>query len=266
MTGRSNSVRFLFESSTSKGWVGPLADSTLCSTKVATQNAGSINASLYYQVGGSGMNGLFAARLSASHRLAEVNGMLKTRYDNRFGTGAWEADSSAVPPRSDRLTSFLIELKPDGINVGNNVEAMIYSVGPVLGKPGLVNETQYQQIYFDAIEAIDAWNQRGHTIAGLRITMLSCGIYAGLVDDKDLLYEKAAENIIVGIARAVRRFPRPSGLNILVNTNDSVKPPEHNGKPHIPRERPAFTAAAHGLGITVDTAGFTVDVLDDHFR
>ena len=80
--------------------------------------------------------------------------------------------------------------------------------------------------------------------------MVSCGIYAQTVLDPKALYDRAAADILAGIGRAVAKYPTLDGFTILVNTNDAASPPQ---------ERPAFTVAAKALGITVNTAGFTVD-------
>ena len=241
----------LFETSSAQSWVPVLADSELVTGKMASQNAGSIDAGMYYRVDGSGMNGLFWAPLKASGQLDDVNAMLRQGYDSCYGTDAWDKDSVGHPPRDDRLTTLLIELAADGVNVGKDVVAMAYSVGPVLGHNGIVDDAGYQQIYFDAMQSIDAWNQEAiEPIVALRTTMVSCGIYARLVDDKDGLFQRAATNIVAGIASAVNAYPALDGFTVLVNSNDAASPP---------RERPAFTAAAKGLGLTVTPDGFTVD-------
>jgi hypothetical protein len=241
----------LFESSSRGKWVGVLEDSQLVSGKIASQNAGSISPSMYYRVTGGGMNALFADPLMASGQLDDVNAELRRRYDACYGSGSWAKDAKGHPPRSDRLTTLLVELTGDGVHVGRDIAAMAYSVGPILGRAGIVDDAGYQQIYFDAMQAIDAWNQTtSDPIVGLRTTMVSCGIYATTVDDKDALFNGAAANIVTGIARAVSAYPALDGFSILVNTNDKASPP---------RERPAFTAAAKALGITVTADGFSVD-------
>jgi len=261
------SIQFVFESTSSHGWVGPLHNSHRVNGAIATQNAGSIsNKSLYYQVGGKGMNGRFATELGRANQLDDANGMLIDAYNGLYpkaddGSLAWDHDSSQSPPRSDRLTSFIVGLIPDGRYVGGDIAAMAYSVGPVLGPAGIVDDQQYQSIYFDAVCGIDAWNDDAksdssiRTISGLRIVMLSCGIYAQSVTDRTKLYEDSARNIILGAAKALKAYPSLDGLTILINTNDATS---MGGKPHVPKERPAFTSAATGLGLTVTSTGFTV--------
>ena len=240
-----------FESTPTGDWVPVLADPTLVPGNIASQNAGSISRGMYYQVTGGGMNALFTRPLQASKQLDAVNAMLQQGYDACHGPGAWASDADGHPPRADRLTTLLIDLKGDGTHVGHRVVAMAYSVGPILGAAGIINDAEYQRIYFDAVAAIDAWNEGSSSpISALRTTMVSCGIYANLVDNKDALFNRAAANIVAGITRAVNKHPGVDGLTVLVNTNDNAL---------VPRERPAFTAAAKALGITVTAEGFTVD-------
>jgi hypothetical protein len=52
-------VAFRFESTEKGGYVGVLENSGLVSGTVVTQNAGSTNAGMYYQVGGGELNGVF---------------------------------------------------------------------------------------------------------------------------------------------------------------------------------------------------------------
>jgi hypothetical protein len=53
----------LFESKNSNDCVGVMEESSLIRGPIASQNAGSTNQTIYYQVGGSGVNGFFATAL-----------------------------------------------------------------------------------------------------------------------------------------------------------------------------------------------------------
>jgi hypothetical protein len=52
-------IAFRFESTEERRYVGVLENSGLVSGTVVTQNAGSTNVGIYYQVGGGGLNGVF---------------------------------------------------------------------------------------------------------------------------------------------------------------------------------------------------------------
>jgi hypothetical protein len=261
----STVLEFIFESTATGGWVPALGSSRHVNGAIASQNAGSINRGLYYQVGGGGMNGRFkkvlneARKINGTSQLDIANAELKRAYDARYGAGAFDTDAGASSPRSDRLTSFIVKLEPDGAHIGRDVVAMLYSVGPVLGRAGIVDKDGYARIYCDGLKEIAAWNKREATpIQGLRITMLSCGIYADSVDDKDALYDDAAAAIIDGLKRAATDDPGLASVKILINTNDSSEPHNRDGSPHVPTERPAFTAAAQALGVVVGSDGFSV--------
>jgi hypothetical protein len=261
---------FLFESTPSGGWVPVLAGTPLVDGPIASQNAGSINRGMYYQVDGSGMNGRFKTALLNAHKvdgqsqLDSVNAYLRMAYNACYGLGSYPKDANASP-RTDRLTSFIVPITPDpdGAWIGRNVVAMIYSVGPVLDRSGIVDKDAYAQIYYDALKAVGAWNDgQQDPITALRITMLSCGIYGDMVDDKDGLYLDAAAAIIAGMTRAAIDCTDLPPVKILINTNDSSEPRSPDGTPHVPRERPAFTAAAKALDITADERGFAVPLAD----
>ena len=84
----------VFESSKSHGYVRVLHDSSALRGFIATQDAGSSNKDIYYQVGGGGVNKLFADDMGQD-LTAAVNKALITAYENRFGDGAWEADKKS---------------------------------------------------------------------------------------------------------------------------------------------------------------------------
>src|SRR5665213_987266 len=101
---------FRFEMNATGNYVGVLANSALVKGKIASQNAGSSNAGIYYQVGGGGVNGYFHDALhdpklldNVNEALDDVNKALVAAYDNRFGKDAWNQDQNG---RDDRLTSF----------------------------------------------------------------------------------------------------------------------------------------------------------------
>ena len=54
-----SSIAFRYETSASGGYVPVLSDSSVVSGPIASQNAGSSFSTIYYQVGGDGVNGLF---------------------------------------------------------------------------------------------------------------------------------------------------------------------------------------------------------------
>ncbi|MGQ0792819.1 MAG: hypothetical protein ACT4NX_01900 [Deltaproteobacteria bacterium] len=263
-TTANNSIKgemtFLFETSPSGGWM-PIADnSKLVEGNIATQNAGSINSDIYYQVGGGGLNGILADALTG--QLDEVNSVLKKSYDNIYGAGEWTKDSAH--PRSDRLTSILVELVPGKGDIASKVSGMMYSVGPILGKQGITDEPQYREIYADALFALAAWNEESDTAKGdfpigaLRITMLSCGIYGAVVSDVNALGITSARCIIQGLCAAALDPACLAAAKtvILVNVNDKdIVKGDH--RPF--KERWAFTQAAEQLGATVTAKGFTVD-------
>ncbi|MEL7206883.1 MAG: hypothetical protein AAGK32_01380 [Actinomycetota bacterium] len=253
----SPSLPVRFESTPSGGYVPVLANSALVDGAVASQTAGSTNPGLYYQVGGQGLNGAFAAALADAGQLEAANAELVRAYDAIYGGGAWRLDGSGPSPRRDRLTTVLVNLRPDGRAIGDQVRVLAYSVGPVLDRRGIVDHRQYQDIYHDALSRLAAERTSpARLVDAIRLTMLSCGIYGGLVDDRTALYRAAAHNIIVAAARALADHPRLDGLTLLVNANDQDR--DGRAQP-TPTERSAFTAAATGLGLAVDEAGFVID-------
>ena len=248
----AQTIDLRFESSSSHGYVGVLDDSTLTTGRIASQNAGSTNAGIYYQVGGGGLNGFFSAALGTL--LAPVNRTLATAYDQRFGDGAWSADSAVT--RTDRLTSLYVAIPrpiPSGARIGDRVAGMVYSVGPVLGGR-IVDRDAYRQIYVDALSAVAAEN-RGATerIEALRITMLSTGIYGGTstaAEATDLARDVAV--LILDALEVAMSSPTASDLPglILVNTKGSDA--------RSSKEIDAFNFAAAARGISVDAIGFSL--------
>lgn len=242
-------VEFRFETSRSGGYVPILGNSSLGPTKVASQDAGSRNPGIYYQVGGDALNGKFASDLTKAGQLPAVNQALVRAYDNQYGTGSWQkwnrGEGSGRPP----LTSFLIALEPGVGPIGSDVVGLMYSVGPKLSPQGITDTSRYRAIYTAAMTAIGS----GGLIDGLRITMLSTGIYADRVTDKKKLYVTAAESIIDGIVSAVADDPTLAGVMVLINTSDTDPVSDGQGK-----ERYGFCQAAKNRGIKCNSAGFDV--------
>lgn len=249
----STHVAFRFETSSSGGYVPILGDSHVVSGDIASQNAGSSNAGIYYQVGGGGLNGRFDSALTASGDLANANAALVTAYDaSGLGSGSWSADNSN-PPDPPPLTSFLIPVTSGAGPIGSHVVGMMYSVGPVLGKAGITDPAQYAQIYTDAMHRVKSYRDAGHSLDGLRITMLSTGIYAGRVTDRKKLFVDSAEAIIQGVMNAVSADPSLADLTILINADDHPRTPP-------PKERYGFDTAATNRGLTPTHAGFDVPI------
>lgn len=244
-------IRFRFESSETGRYVPTLGNSKIVSGAIATQNAGSSNVGIYYQVGGGGINGLFAAALTAAGQLEAVNAALVHAYDARFGPGAWARDRDAPPGSSPPLTSLLIPLTPGVGPVGSAVTGMMYSVGPILGAQGITDAAAYAVIYTDAMAEISRSRAAGHSLTGLRIAMLSTGIYASRVDDPAALFADSAACIINGIVSAATKDPSLSNVTILINTDDHPDTPPA-------KERDGFNTAAEQFGIPCHVAGFDV--------
>ena len=114
------------------------------------------------------------------------------------------------------LTSFYIPLpvdasKPDNL-VGPRVAGIVYSVGPVLSGKKIPNPKQYRDIYVDALNSVAGENKsaakagtarNGKRIEGLRLTMVSTGIYAPKIpEDAAAVRAEAAGLILEAIAEA----------------------------------------------------------------
>jgi hypothetical protein len=237
-------IQFLFESNDQGGYVDALANSALSTGSLVTQNAGSTNPGIYYQVGGGGLNGRFSAALGTEAQA--VNRALQRAYDERFGAGRWKQDSTD-PPTPLPLTSLLVPVSPS-VHVGDRVAGLVYSVGPVLTSAGIAGPTAqvYTQIYLDAMEAIAASRTK---ISAFRITMLSTGIYAANAPTAGLA-DAAAGCIIDAVRTATKaNADALNGLVILINTDRNTDPP---------KELDGFTAAATAIGAKVTSSGFSV--------
>ena len=90
--------------------------------------------------------------------MTTVNHALQAAYDAKYGGGCFAADSSVASPRQDRLTSLMVPVS-EGSPIGDNVYAMVYSVGPQLGLYGIVDRNAYKQICVDALNELSRWNK-----------------------------------------------------------------------------------------------------------
>ena len=262
MNDNSKSISFYFESNGNGGYVGVFADSQLIQGEIVTQNAGSSNYGIYYQVGGGGLNGVFESKLTPTGKLDQINNELIKKYEEKYGKGSYSRDSTTGV--QNKLTSFLIPVPHGQSGIGDKVVGMIYSVGPVLGHEGIIKRSTYSQIYSDAVQEIISANQSdGSKIVGMRITMLSTGIYAQLVDSEKDLYKNAAELTIRGILSGYQASGATSSFKVLINTNRNKQDSVTQEK--IDKELNGFTDAVNGisdLNITMDPKGFTVEVPD----
>ncbi len=243
-------VEIRFESDRG-GYVPVLSDSQVVPTgKLASQNAGSTNPGIYYQVGGGGVNGLFASALGAG-ATEVVNAALVAAYDERFGASAWQRDASGRG--GSPLTSFFVPVDPAHCAAaGSRIAAVLYSVGPQLGPQGITDEVRYRDIYEDAFTAVARANATGAGVAAARITMLSTGIYATRVEDPDLLFDTSAALIVDAIEVAAAKAGADFPSTVLVNASID---PSGGGK-----EVDSFTNAARARGLQVTSAGFDLDV------
>ncbi|AMA10690.1 hypothetical protein [Picosynechococcus sp. PCC 73109] len=227
-------ISFFFESNAEGGYINALSESTLVSGPIVSQNAGSTNYGIYYQVGGGGLNGAFAKGLRS--QISTVNEELRLAYDAKFGDGCW-AKHSNNPPSPPVLTSLLVSVQPSE-EVKKECIGMMYSVGPRLTAAGLTSNEYacYTQIYRDAMNEI---TQSDKKISGFRITMLSSGIYRGGAPIAPFA-DAAASSIIDAICEAVANHPRRlEDLAILINTNT---------KTEFPKEVKGFSNAAKARG------------------
>ncbi len=238
----------LFETSSSNDYVGVLQNSSLVQGKIVSQDAGSDDSGLYYQVAGEGVNGLFKKAL-APKLCGIVNADLKVAYDNKFGTNAWTQDSGG---RLDRLTSFYIALPANahsiGFHVGDEVAGIVYSVGPRVGGPVVADHKEYAQIYLDAFAEVIAANGNS-AIQAIRLCVLSTGVY-GPPNPKDKpAMARDAAGVILDALVAGAKLPGAAQLpsTMLVNCSSTMG-----------YERDAFTYAATARGITVTSSGFTL--------
>ena len=184
-------ISFFFESNDKGGYVDVLANSKLVLGNIVSQNAGSTNPGIYYQVGGGGLNGAFASALGT--QATDVNRALQAAYDTKFGTGSWSRDSGN-PPSPLPLTSLLVPVTASA-HVGNYCVGMMYSVGPMLTSAGLTptESALYTKIYADAATEIA---QSATTIDGFRITHYSdptSGFEISLVEDANFDFPLTSE-------------------------------------------------------------------------
>ena len=261
MSDSAKSISFDFESNSNEGYVGVLSDSNLIQGEIVTQNAGSSNFGIYYQVGGGGLNGIFESKLTPTGKLDQINKELIKRYEKKYGKGSYSRDLTAGV--QNKLTSFLIPVPNGQSGIGDNVTGMMYSVGPVLGHDGITNRSAYSQIYTDSVqEIVDANQTNGSKIVGMRITMLSTGIYAQLVDSTKELYKDAAELIVRGIVNGYKISGATFPLRILINTDRKIK--DRTDHKIIDKEVTGFTDAVNSISdlkITMNSnVGFAVEV------
>jgi len=243
-------IQILFETTSDDDYVGVLQNSDLVQGQIVSQDAGSDDSGMYYQVDGGGVNGLFKKALG-TQLCATVNTALKAAYDNRFGANSWTQDNSAG--RRDRLTSFYVPLPANahtiGHHVGDEVAGIVYSVGPRVPGPKVADHDEYRQIYLDAFAEVTAANQNGK-IEAMRLCVLSTGVY-GPPNPKDKPpMARDAAGVILEALVAAANLPSSAQLpgTMLVNCSNSSG-----------YERDAFTHAATARGITVTSAGFTLD-------
>lgn len=219
-----------------------LANSSLIPGAVVSQNAGSTNPGIYYQVGGGGLNGIFERALGPQ-QVVSVNNQLQIAYDAKFGEGRWAKDSKE-PPSHLPLTSLHVP-----VEAGNNCIGMMYSVGPMLTRHGLTapsEKSRYTQIYADAINEIANTDSN---INAFRITMLSSGIYRGDAPLADFA-DAAAGCIIDAVCTSVIAQPLAlSQFGILINT-------DHNAP--FPTELRGFKNAATARDAVITSNGFIV--------
>jgi hypothetical protein len=215
--------------------------------QLVSQNAGSSNPGIYYQVGGGGLN-LFVEQALGPDQTDQANHELVEAYDAKFGAGAWSRDQNAATPP---LTSLFVPVDAAKCaQAGGQLVGMIYSVGPQVTSAGITDEAQYRSIYSDAFAAVVDANARGERIAAVRITMLSTGIYA--TGNPTGLFDTSARLILDAIVQAAAaapeaRFPQ----TVLVNNKT-------NGGGN--KEVDCFTHAAEARGLKVDRTGFDLTV------
>jgi len=247
----------VFESTDTNDYVGVLVDTVVPNLLIAAQNAGSINASdedkydLYYLVGGGGVNGFFHTALGDS-LTKTVNADLVAAYDARFGKGSWRKDhSNPAPP----LTSFYIPLPANASKlsgkIGKRVVGMVYSVGPDLSGRPFTDRSQYQKVYADALSCLIEGNKRAEAagdkkIDGLRLTMVSTGIYAP--NDNPEQFRAEAAGLILDAIEAAANGPDGAYLpsTFLVNCGTTRHAPPVSDSRY---ELDGFTAAAEARKI-----------------
>ena len=247
-------LRVRFESSAKKGWVGVVGRSIVGAGNIVTQNAGSNDVGIYYQVDGGGLNGTFKAELDADpSQLDDVNGALIDAYDDLYGDDSYTMDSVTTP--QDKTKPAVVPLKSGQGRVAENVVAMLYSIGPKLPSDGLKQQSvrsTYKDAYVQGFIAVLDWNakqQSDKRADFIRLTFLSCGIYASKLEDaakksgddaaaldtkKVDLFTVAAECILEAALDVMANRPEMKDLGLIVNVNDNTS-----------HERVAMTNAAN---------------------
>src|SRR5262249_1119202 len=198
------------------------------------------------------------------------------------GAGACPAPHAGPPaPRVRSFSAPRPGPPPADAEVGDRVAGMVYSVGPVLD--GRIRDRDvYHQIYVDAFDAVAAANryaaERPHgqalpgpppagvkepgsglsfpeSIEGLRITMLSTGIYGGTsTEDEAIALARDAAVLVLDALEESMKGAQAADLprTILVNTSGADSATS--------KERDAFGYAAARRGLRPDAAGFALEV------
>ncbi len=244
---QAGTIRFMYESDANGGWVKVLSNSTVSPGHLVSQDAGSNDSSMYYQISGGTLNQEFATELDAAGLKSNANKDLIAQYNKKYNN---EYDQDAKSARQDRLTSFLVMLDSDSITGGSDVVAMMYSVGPKLGSKGIENELVYKQIYLDTFAAIDNYNRKAlkvnfGPIKNFRVTLLSTNAYAGS-SDPTKLNAQAAGLVVDAALASMTKYPSLKDLTILINSNETK-----GGA-----ERVAFETVAKNRGVTPCDDGF----------
>ena len=250
-TRQTNTVRFMYESDANGGWVKVLSNSAISPGHLVSQDAGSNDSGIYYQIAGGTINQQFATELDDAGLKSAANKDLIRQYNQKYNN---EYDQDSNNARQDRLTSFLVALDNDSIQGGSDVVAMMYSVGPKLGNTGITDESAYKQIYLDAFAAIDTFNQKALNnnfgpIVNFRVALLSTSAYAGFSDPVKLKAQAAGLVADAAIA-SLTAFPSLKDLTILINSNENM-----GGA-----ERVAFETTAAKRGVTPCDDGFDLPV------
>ena len=243
----ANSLRVLYETGLNNSWVNVLSDSPVLKQPLVTQNAGSSDIGLFYQLGGGTLNSEFSTQLTKAHQQAKVNKDLIAAYNKHYPTPKNSYQSDSKNGRSDRLTSLFIPLDNSAFKHGQNVWAMMYSVGPKLGTTGITDEPGYQKIYEDAFTAIADFNKGPNKLAAFRVTLLSTMAYAGS-SGGPALDAQAARLVLQAGKKIAAIRPEIKDLTLLVNSNEKA-----GGSARV-----AFSTAAVNLKLTVTDEGFDV--------
>lgn len=146
-----------------------------------SQNSGSSNPGIFYQVGGGGVNGAFGFGFRQKGILTEVNDRLLIKLKEL------QDDENVI--LTDPLPSIIVPLNDLD---QESVEGMLYSVGPVLSSERefkLEHMKMIKNIYKDAISDILEFNGNETTdmkYECLRVSFVSSGIYGPCVDDEEM--------------------------------------------------------------------------------